>query len=308
MVTLLALTAGFVASSPAVADDSRGCGGFPEVIALPNGFRPEGIAIGRGTSFYVGSLVDGAIYRGDVKTGVGAVLVPGVIGQAATGLKVDKHNRLFVSGAGTGFGRVYDAGSGVELASYQFADPGTSFINDVIVTRDAAYFTDSLNPVLYVLPIKHNGTLGEPRTLSLGGDIHFVDGFNANGIEASPDGRTLLVIQTNTGLLFAVDTSTGIAKQVDLGGVSLLNGDGVLRRGSTLYVVQNQDNKITVIKLQSSFKSGRVIDTLTNKNFQVPTTIGAFGRSLYAVNARFGTPADANTEYTVVRVPVFSRR
>jgi hypothetical protein len=44
---------------------------FPDLIQLPNGWRPEGIAEGRGTSFCVGSLVNGAIYRGDLRTGDG---------------------------------------------------------------------------------------------------------------------------------------------------------------------------------------------------------------------------------------------
>lgn len=307
LVSVLALTGGAVAALPAAADHGCAGGSFPDVIPLPNGFRPEGIATGRGTSFYVGSLADGAIYRGDVKSGVGAVLVPGVPGQAATGLKVDKRNRLFVSGAGTGYGRVYDATTGAELASYPFAAPGTSFINDVIVTRNAAYFTDSLKPQFYVVPIQRDGTLGVARTVPLSGDIQYAPGFNANGIEASNDGKTLLIIQSNTGLLFTVDAATGITKQVDLGGTLLLNGDGLLLRRSTLFVVQNQNNKITVLKLRSSYTSGTVVDTLTNANFQVPTTIAAFRHSLYAVNARFGTPADANTEYTVVKVPLRSR-
>src|SRR3954468_22892361 len=74
---------------------------FPDVINLPDGFQPEGIAI-VGTTFYVGSLVDGAVYRGSLITGKGSVLVPGRSGGAATGVKVDARGRLWVCGAGTG--------------------------------------------------------------------------------------------------------------------------------------------------------------------------------------------------------------
>lgn len=42
-------------------------------IRLPDGFQPEGIAIGRGTTFYAGSMRDGAIYRGDLLTGDGSL-------------------------------------------------------------------------------------------------------------------------------------------------------------------------------------------------------------------------------------------
>ena len=296
---VLALTGGEVATA---STHGTGNGQFPQVISLPNGLQPEGISAGRGTSFYVGSLVDGAIYRGDVRTGAGSVLIPGQPGRIAAGTEVDKRNRLFVAGASSGAGRVYDAKSGAELASYQFATPGTSFVNDVVVTRDAAYFTDSFNPVLYVVPLGHGGRLGKARTLPFSGELQYQAGFNANGIEASPDGRTLLVIQSNTGKLFAVSAKTGATKEVDLHGANLTNGDGLLRRGNTLYVVRNQNNEIAVVQLDRSYGSGTLTGTIMNANFDLPTTVAGFGPFLYAVNARFTTPPTPDTTYTVVRV------
>jgi len=299
LAAVLAFTGGEVATA---SPHGTGNGQFPQVISLPNGFQPEGISAGRGTSFYVGSLVDGAIYRGDVRTGAGSVLIPGQPGRIAAGTEVDQRNRLFVAGASSGAGRVYDAKSGAELASYQFAAPGTSFVNDVVVTRDAAYFTDSLNPVLYVVPLGPGGRPGKARTLPFSGDLQYQDGFNANGIEASPDGRTLLVIQSNTGELFAVSAKTGATRVVDLHGATLTNGDGLLRRGNTLYVVRNQNNEIAVVQLDRSYRSGTLTRTITNANFDVPTTVAGFGTFLYAVNARFTTPPTPDTTYTVVRV------
>src|SRR4051812_27400821 len=38
---------------------------FPHVIPIPSDFEPEGIAVGAGSTFYVGSLRSGDIYRGD---------------------------------------------------------------------------------------------------------------------------------------------------------------------------------------------------------------------------------------------------
>ncbi len=102
-ILLLLLAAAVLAAPVALAK-----GAFPKTIPLPNGFQPEGIAIGKGTTFFVGSIPTGAIYSGDLRTGAGAVLVPGAAGRAATGLKYD-HGRLFVSGAGTGKAFVYDA-------------------------------------------------------------------------------------------------------------------------------------------------------------------------------------------------------
>ena len=45
-----------------------------------------------------------------------------------------------------------------------------------------------------------------------------------------------------------------------------------------------------------------MVNTITDPNFDVPTTVGVFGSSLYAVNARFTTPPTPDTTYTVVRV------
>ena len=40
-------------------------GPFPDSVPLPDDFAPEGIAVGAGSTFYVGSLTTGDIYRGD---------------------------------------------------------------------------------------------------------------------------------------------------------------------------------------------------------------------------------------------------
>jgi hypothetical protein len=58
-----------------------------------------------------------------------------------------------------------------------------------------------------------------------------------------------------------------------------------------------------VVELAPDLSSGTVSRTITNPAFDVPTTIAPFGSSLYAVNARFGTPDPDNAEYQVVKVP-----
>jgi sugar lactone lactonase YvrE len=275
---------------------------FPDVISLPNGFQPEGITAGRGNSFYVGSLVDGAIYRGNVRTGEGRVVVPGAEGNVAVGTEVDHRNRLWVAGGDTGKARVYNARTGELRRTYRLAPAGTTFINDVVVTKRAAYFTDSVKPRLYVAPLRSHGRLGPAHRLLFSGALRYQEGFNVNGIEASPNGRSLLVVQSNTGNLYRVNAATGRTRQVDLDGASLSNGDGILRQGRTLYVVRNQLNEIAVVELGAGYRSGTVTDTLTDSDFQVPTTVARIGSALYAVNARFGTDPEPTTEYTVVRV------
>ena len=70
--------------------------------------------------------------------------------------------------------------------------------------------------------------------------------------------------------------------------------------GKTLYAVQNQLNQIGVASLSNDLASGDIGDPITAPAFDVPTTAAAFDSSLYAVNAKFGTPP-AGTQYEVVR-------
>jgi hypothetical protein len=267
---------------------------FPDVIQLPTGFRPEGIEI-KGQTFYVGSVATGAVYRGSLRTGNGAELIPGGAGRPATGIELAGH-RLFVAGAGSGKAYVYDTRTKLLVKEYNFGASPT-FINDVVVTHDAAYFTDSQQAAIYRVPIGPHGALGNVQSIPLGGDYVHVGGgqLNLNGIDATPNGKTLIAVQTASGKLYRIDPTTGFAKLIDLGGESVPFGDGILLEGRTLYVVQNQLNKVAVIKLRSNLASGRVVKRLTDSDLVVPTTIDDFGKRLYTVNAKFGAPNPNNT-------------
>lgn len=276
---------------------------FPGVIALPTGFQPEGIAVGKGPTFYVGSIPTGAIYRGDLRTGEGSVLVQAQAGRPAIGLAADRRNRLFVAGGPTGQAYVYDARTGASLASFQLAaGPDPTFVNDVVVTKDAAWFTDSFRPVLYRLALAPNGALGAVSTVPLTGDFVLAGGFNANGIDATPNGKTLVIVQSNAGKLFTVEPTTGVAREIALSGGNVAFGDGILLDGKMLYVVQNQLNRVAVVALAPRLASGAIVGHLTSPDLDVPTTIAEFGNRLYAVNARFGTPDPGSAEYGVVQL------
>jgi sugar lactone lactonase YvrE len=284
LVTLWTAVAAFILAAPLAAK-----GNFPERIALPDDFRPEGIAIGMRATFYVGSIPTGAIYRGSLKTGEGSVFIPGATGRSAIGVELD-HGRLYVAGGGTGKGFVYSAETGALLMEAQLAalpinDANPTFVNDVAVARGSAYFTDSRRPFLYRL-----GRNGQVERIPLSGDIVYTPGVNnANGIDTTPNGKTLIIVQTNTGKLFTVNRKSGITREITLS-EPVMNGDGILLDGRTLYVVQNRDNEVAVIRLSRKLGSGTVTMHIKDSDFDVPTTIDEFGKRLYAVNARFRTP------------------
>ena len=278
---------GPVAQTPIASSAS----GFPDRIDLPDGFLPEGISIGRdgGPVAYFGSRADGDLYRADLRTGEGEVFSQGP-GTASVGLKVDRAGRIFVAGGPSGTGRAVDAATGEVLATYPFTT-GESFVNDVLLTDAAAWFTDSRQAHLYRLPTA-GGELprpGEVDRLPLTGEwVQAAPGTNsANGIAPTPDGDALIVMNAT---LFRVDPATGEAARVDLGGVPMTNGDGLLLVGSTLYVVQNRLNRVAVIQLDRRGTSGVVTDHLTSGDFNVPTTVARLGESLYLPNAKFDDP------------------
>lgn len=278
-------------------------------IALPPGFRPEGIAIGDEPVAFVGSLADGAIFRADLLTGVGEVIgtPPGT---PSVGLELDDAGRLFVAGGREGDARVVDTATGDVLASFVLAEEPTSFVNDVVVTAAGAFFTDSLNPVIYHLPIGADGALpaaAEVRRIPLSGQIVYGEGNNANGIEVAPDGESLIIVQTNTGFLFSVDPASGVATRtavVDPAGDGLLpNGDGLLLVDQTLFVVQNRLNLVAALEINAAGTQADVVSRVTDERFDVPTTVAAFGEALFLPNAKFGTEVTPETPFEVVSIP-----
>jgi sugar lactone lactonase YvrE len=275
---------------------------FPAKIDLPDGFQPEGIATAA-EQFYVGSIPTGAVYRGSLRTGAGALLVQPQAGRSAIGMKVDR-GRLFVAGGNTGNAYVYNAKTGALVRTYALS-AGGSFINDVTVTKQAAWFTDSFKAVIYRVPLGPGGRPGAATafsTVSLTGDYVHGAGFNVNGIAATPNGKTLVIVQSGTGKLFTV-TATGATRAIGLASnESVPNGDGILLDGKTLYVVQNPLNVIAKIGLAANLRSGRVLRRISSTEFDVPTTVADLGTRLYAVNARFGTAPTPSTDYWVTQV------
>lgn len=272
---------------------------FPEVIVLTGATSAEGVATGAGSTFYAGDLFAGDIFRGNLRTGEVERYIDAPTGRAALGLKADvSHDLLFVAGGTTGQAYVYDLTTGATLATYQLG----AFINDVVVTRDAAWFTDTAQAHLYRIPIQPNGTVGTASTLHVSGPAANTSfDFNFNGITATANGQTLIVAHSGLGALFTVDPITGASARIE--GVAVPSVDGILLEGGRLYAVQNFLNQIAVIDLASDLSSGEVEDVITSSHFQVPTTVARHGNQLVAVNAKFDTgfPPTATT-YEVVLV------
>ena len=274
----------------------------PQVIVLPGATSAEGIAAGRGATFYAGDLFAGDIFRGNVRRGTAELFIDAPAGRQAVGMAADlRHDLLFVAGGFTGQGYVYDLGTGTTVASYQFGDPETSIINDVTVTKSGSWFTDSFQARLYFVPVSRAGVPGPSRTLALSGPAADTSGeFNLNGIQATANGKTLIVAHSTNGQLYTVDPRTG--SSATIAGVSVPQVDGIVLQGRRLWAVQNT-NQVTRIRLDGHLASGVVEEVITSDRFQTPSTAARFGRRLAVVNAKFDTgfPPTAD-QYEIVLV------
>jgi sugar lactone lactonase YvrE len=280
-----------------------------EVIVLPGATSAEGIAAGRGATFYAGDLFAGDIFRGNVRRGTAKLFIDAPESRMATGMKVDvAHHLLFVAGGFTGQAYVYDTRTGATVATYQFALPGpatappTTVINDVVITGRGAWFTDSRQAQLYFVPVSRAGVPGPSRTLALSGPAADTSGaFNLNGIQARANGKTLIVAHSANGQLYTVDPETGASAII--AGISVPQVDGLVLKGRRLWAVQNT-NQVTRLRLGRHLRSGVVEKVITSDLFQVPATAARFGRRLAVVNAKFDTgfpPTAKQYEVVVVK-------
>jgi sugar lactone lactonase YvrE len=315
MMARLRLLAGLLAA-PALVLTMAAASPASRSVPLPTDFQPEGIATGHGSTFYVGSMNDGDIYRGSLRSGKGQVFID-VSGRQALGMKVDRHqHRLFVAGGFTGHAYVYDTRTGDTLADFTFAKPGSTVVNDVVVTRRAAYFTESFSPHLYKVPIDRHGDFGTPETITVTGPAGgptAQGGFGLNGIAATPDGHTLIVDRSDRGALYTIDPCTGSSHRIRLPKGSLKPGtpDGILLSGQSLYVVENFANTLVKVDLSSHLTRGKVSATVQDPKFKVPTAVAAHEDELALVNARFdlglpppaGPGAPHGTHFDVVVIP-----
>jgi len=294
---------------------------WPDLIPIPVGFEPEGIELGKDQDFFVGTLAfsgnptnAGAIYKGNLVTGEGQVLVAPT-GKGLSGLSYDARTDYLYAATGfsSGFSgpwweqgvNVYAGTSGRLLAEIIFGDG--ILINDILVTDKAVYCTDSANQALYKIPLENNGKVfsSDVEKIELTG-FEMAEGLNANGLVGDFDGKELVVVNITTGVLYLVDTETGAASPVNIQGDEQLfpDGDGLYMDGRTLYIMQNFTQKIAVVELSDDLTQGTFVKNLVSENFAIPTTIIGFGNCIYAINTHFLELTAEGADPTLVQTEV----
>ncbi|MGU3435844.1 SMP-30/gluconolactonase/LRE family protein [Actinomycetes bacterium M1A6_2h] len=295
-------------TTSAASSSSAGPQSAATVYALPGaGVFPEGITADDDT-FYVTSTADGAVFRGTVGTpDVQPFLAGGQDGRTgAAGLDVDD-NRLVIAGGATGTVWIYDTDSGQLTGRFSNGlGADATFLNDVAIADNGdAYVTDSRSPNLYRIPadvVDGNNAAQAPLESFVdftGSPFTYGEGFNANGIVESDDDSALLVVQSSSGNIYRVDAQSKAVTQVDLGGATVRNGDGMETDDNTLFVVRNRDGLIATIDLADDGSTGRMTGEITDPSFAYPTTVASVGDQLLVVNSQFdkrgGTPVEPFT-------------
>ena len=313
-ITLAAASAAAAASLlavPAASAGPRRAPGAPETVQLPDGIRPEGITSGPGTTFYVGSLADGRIVTGDLLGGPVDVLLPGATGRALRGLFWDARSGLVWAAGNVGATAqvwVVDGSSGEVVDAIPV--PGGVFLNDLVVTADAVWVTDSRVDRLIRIGVTGDGQpLGtDPTPLPLTGAWPAYDGenINANGIRELPDG-SLVLNNSTAGGLWQVDPASGETTEIVVrGGPGLVGGDGLVIDGTTLYDVRGSGpDQVSVLELDAAGDGwvARWRGARSDETLDVPSTATLAGGWLWAVNARFGVPSPGTAPYWITRLP-----
>ena len=151
------------------------------------------------------------------------------------------------------------------------------------------------------MPVNRAGVPGPFSTLALSGPAADTSGeFNLNGIQATANGKTLIVAHSANGQLYTVNPRTGASATI--AGVSVPQVDEIVLQGRRLWAVQNTD-QVTQIRLAPDLSSGVVEEVITSALFQTPATAALFGSRLAVVNAKFDTgfPPTA-TQFEVIVV------
>mgnify|MGYP001827497946 CR=1 FL=1 len=297
---------------------------FPTRVPTLDGAASEGFAIGKGHTAY-NSSPDGSLYKVDLRSGKGEVLVDiqDPLDCLKLGMRVDdRTNYLFVAGCIYGNALVLDADNGATIGEYQLNTSGEfGIVNDLTITKDAVYFTDSFRPVLYRLPLSRDGAIsldpGAATEIPLPPEFLNTDPFccTGNGIVSTPDGKILIIGHSNLARLYRFDTASGDIDQIAVDGP--LSGflDGIAMRGKTLYIMTPYNfpgppvsiDRIQVVELDKDYLSGTLVDEITDpENLDGVASGAIFGNSLYVNNARYATPfpPEPDTPFWVTKLKI----
>ena len=287
------------------------------VLILPDAAAyPEGVTVDPSTgSVYTNSANTGVVFRVDPDTGA-SVRIADPLGlgdsppakpvSVALGLKADGQGRLWVAGARTGSMHVVDIATGERLARFTTPE-GPWLINDVALTSDAAYFTDTLRPVMWRVSRDSVADAALEPWLSFEGTaLEYGEEPNLNGIVATPDGHYLIVVLMKTGRLFRIDTHTREVAAIDTGDSTLDGGDGLALIGQRLFLVRQSAGEVVALDLSPDLATAVEAKRIKPDELAWPATIAVRGDRLIVANSQLNRRGSGNPvlPFSLVSIPL----
>ncbi|GAB2599803.1 SMP-30/gluconolactonase/LRE family protein [Kribbella endophytica] len=272
------------------------------------GSKFEGIGYdARAQRFYVSETTGGEIHRGRLGS------PPATEWQAgdgtdgrwtARGVTVDARGRVYVAGGPNSIDHpgapdlwVYDR-DGKLLAALRTGVPN-AFLNDLVIGPDgAAYVTNSNAPQVFRVAEQH-GRWTIRTWADATATIPTQTGFNLGGIVLSPDRTALIVAQGNVGKLWRFSLRTGAVSAVGTGTADLVNADGLVQDGRTLWVVRNFSKVLSTLRLTPDGRTARLVAATPTDPDRVLTTAKLAQGRLLLVDSKFDEPT-ATPPYQVV--------
>ena len=265
---------------------------------------PEGVTYHPGKGVLLtGSARTGDIYAVNPQSGAVSIFSKGgALGRSsALGLKVDRQGRVWVAGGATGAVSVLSP-DGAPVATVMTPPSPDPYLNDLaIAPGGGVYVTDSTRPVLWYIGADFRAMPWLDLTHT---PIRYGPGINLNGIVLTPDNRSLLTIQLNTGDLWRIDLRSKAVKRVASG---LTRGDGLLLDGHTLYVARNAEQVVAKVQLSADYGSGQLVAQEPLNGLRFPSTLASLGSDLIVVQSQLnklqgGVP---ETPFRLTRFPRF---
>ena len=308
----LSFAALVIAAAPAWAQDAVRIYSLPETAAYP-----EGVAVDPALdTAYTASANTGVVTAVDLSTGATRT-VGDPLEMAGTtietpksislGLKADGQGRLWVAGGRSGTMHLVDITSGRRLAHFTAPLDTIGMMNDVALTPDAAFFTDTLRPHLWRVPLDASAdAVLEPWLSFEGTALEYGEEPNLNGIAATPDGRHLIVVQMKAGKLFRIDTTTREVAQIDVGDEVIDGGDGLVLDGRRLYLVRQWAQEVVALDLSEDLSSATVVKRVKPAELAWPATAALHDGHLIVANSQLNKRGSGNPAlpFSLVSIPL----
>ncbi|MGP3937420.1 FAD-dependent monooxygenase [Nonomuraea sp. KM88] len=128
---------------------------------------------------------------------------------------------------------------------------------------------------------------------------------NVNGVVPARGGRSLIVIQSNTGKLYRIRLATRDVSEIPLKGGPLSSGDSITPvSGDRLLITRNVQNQIVTVRLGASGAS--VTKVYRDATFRYPTAAVVHRGRLLVPNSQFDKweQDDPELPFTVSAVPL----